>query len=328
MRDKVLITGASGFVGFHLIESALQNNLEVFAAVRKSSSVEHLQGMDIKFVYPDFKNEAALIELIRSNGINYIIHAAGVTKARSQSEYDLINAKYTQNLTLAAAKAGEGFKKLVFVSSLAANGPLHSLNGIINSRTQPQPVTAYGRSKLTAEGYVMSVPGVNYSILRPTAVYGPRDKDIFIFFKQVAKGLEPYIGKEAQKLSFVYVKDLANACVKALFTGQKKIYNISDGNFYDRYELGNITRHILNTRSIRIHLPIALVKVIAGISEKVSAMRNKAATLNIEKLNELMAVNWHCDIEEAKQEMGFYPKYDLEAGLNETLKWYKANQWL
>ncbi|MBE9583189.1 NAD(P)-dependent oxidoreductase [Mucilaginibacter sp. JRF] len=328
MREKVLITGASGFVGYHLINEAIKNNLEVYAAIRKSSSIDHLKDLDIKYVYPNFKDQDSLTQLLKDNGINYIIHAAGATKARSQSEYDTINATYTVNLAKAAINAGEQFKKLVLISSLAAVGPINTLNGIITNDTMPNPVTAYGRSKLAAEEQLKAIPGLNYTILRPTAVYGPRDKDIFIFFKQVVNGLEPYIGNKAQKLTFIYVTDLAEVSVKALFAGSGKTYIISDGNFYSRYELGNITKSVLNLKAIKFHLPVNLVKVIAAIAEKVSSLSNKASALNIEKLKELTAANWNCEIEQAKHDLGFYPKHDLDAGLTETLNWYKANNWL
>jgi len=328
MKERVLITGASGFVGYHLIEAAINNNLEVFAAVRKSSKIDHLSNFDIQYTYPDFTNLQALKDNITENKYDYIIHAAGVTKARSSKEYDDINAGYTYNLALAALESNAGFKKLVLVSSLAAVGPLNTLSGIITENTIPAPVTAYGRSKLLAEEKIKSLTALSYTILRPTGVYGPRDRDIFIFFKQLNNHIEPYIGNAAQNLSLIYVTDLAKAAIKALYAGNKKTYNLSDGNFYNRYELGNITREVLNLKTIKFHLPVNFVKLIAYISEKISSLGNKASVLNVEKLNELMAVNWNCDIAQAKADLGFNPLYDLKAGVTETLKWYKANNWL
>ena len=328
MKERVLITGASGFVGYHLINKAINNNLEVFAAVRKSSKVEHLKGLDIKYTYPDFTNLQALTDNINENKYDYIIHAAGVTRARSVEEYNTINVDYTYNLAIAAIESKISLKKFVLISSLAAIGPLNDLDGIITGNTTPNPVTAYGRSKLLAEEKLKSVEGLNYTILRPTGVYGPRDKDIFIFFKQINNRFEPYIGKIAQNLSLIYVTDLAKVAVKALYAGNKLAYNLSDGNFYNRYELGNITKNALNLKTFKIHLPVNFVKLIANIAEKISSLRHQAAVLNVEKLNELMAVNWNCDITPAKSDLGFNPVYDLKAGVTETLKWYKANKWL
>ena len=328
MKERVLITGASGFVGYHLIEEALKNNLDVYAAVRKTSDVEHLKDFDIQYIYPDFTNLLSLTNELKEKQYDYIIHAAGATKARSQKEYNDINAVYTFNIALAALESGIKLKKFVLISSLAALGPLNDLEGIITEEKRPAPLTAYGKSKLLAEQNLKAFTTLNYSILRPTGVYGPRDRDIFIFFKQLSKGIEPYIGKKAQKLSLIYVTDLAKASIKALYAGNQKTYNLSDGNFYDRYALADITKQVLSLKTLKLHLPVTFVKLIAKVSEKVSSLKNKASVLNVEKLNELMAVNWSCDIERAKADLGFHPEYDLKAGVTETLKWYKANKWL
>ncbi|MDB4927142.1 NAD(P)-dependent oxidoreductase [Mucilaginibacter sp.] len=328
MKEKVLITGASGFVGYHLIIEALQNNLEVFAAVRKSSLIDHLKDLDIQYTYLDYADLPALKKELQEKQYDYIIHAAGITRAMSAAEYELINAEYTFNIAKAAAELGGNFKKFILISSLAAVGPLKALTGIITEETKPHPITAYGKSKLLAERKLKTITGLNYTILRPTAVYGPRDTGIFIFFKQLTKHIEPYIGKTQQKLSFIYVADLAKASIRALYRGSGQTYNLSDDNFYDRYELGHTAKNILSIKTIKFHLSVNFVKLIAVISEKVSSLRNKAPILNIEKLNELTAVNWSCSIELAKQDLGFYPQYGLEDGLYETLKWYKENEWL
>ena len=328
MKEKVLITGASGFVGYHLIVEALQNNLEVYAAVRKNSKTGHLKDLNIEYVYLDYSNVDALKAELSEKQYTYIIHGAGVTRAISEIEYNKVNAEYTANLAQAALVLGDTLKKFVLISSLAAIGPLKTLNGIITEDSYPNPITAYGRSKLLAEKMLKAVNGLNYTILRPTAVYGPRDTGIFIFFKQVSNHLEPYIGNIEQKLSFIYVTDLAKAAISALPAGNMKTYNISDGNFYDRHELGTLTKTILNVKTFKFHLLVNFVKLIAGISEKVSSLRNTAPILNLEKLDELMAVNWSCSNELAKQDLGFYPQYPLAEGLKETLQWYKHNNWI
>lgn len=327
MKERVLITGASGFVGYHLIEEALNNNLEVFAAVRKSSNIAHLKNLNITFTYPDFNNVNALKQEIIANDYQYIIHAAGVTRAKNKAAYNAINVNYTINLAAAAATA-PGFKKLVFMSSLAALGPLKTLTGIINDDDAPHPVTAYGESKLLAEQTLRTIHHLKYTILRPTAVYGPRDTGIYLAFKQFAKGIEPYIGTGKQKLSFIYVKDLAAASVKALYAGEQKAYNLSDGNFYDRFELADITKSVLGVKTFKFHLSVKFVKFIATVSEFIGSLRNQTPILNTEKLNELTAVNWFCNIDNARHDLGFYPSYNLEAGVTETISWYKANNWL
>jgi nucleoside-diphosphate-sugar epimerase len=328
MKERVLITGASGFLGYHLILEALKNNLEVYAAVRKSSDITHLKKLDINYVYLDLSSVIALKKDIRENKYSYIIHAAGLTKARWVKEYEIVNADYTYHLASAAESSGVDIKGFVLISSLAAVGPLESLTGIITEENRPKPVTPYGKSKLLAEEKLKTIKSLKYTILRPTAIYGPRDKDIFIFFKQLKTGIEPYIGRDAQKLSFIYVKDLAAVTIKSLYKCNQNTYNLSDGNFYDKYELGFISKKVLNLKTVIFHLPVIFVKFIAAISKNVSSLSGKGSALNPEKVKELMALNWFCSIEKAKHELGYYPQYDLNAGLEETLKWYKDNKWL
>lgn len=328
MKERVLITGASGFVGYHLIIEAQQNNLEVYAAIRKSSRIDHLKGLDVKFVYLDFDNLDSLIQELKEKQYHYIIHAAGTLRALTPAEYNHINADYTYNLAHAATIAGQVFKKFIFISSLAAVGPLNVLDGIITEHTSPNPITAYGKSKLQSEYRLQSFADLNYTILRPTAVYGPRDKDIFIFLKQVAKGIEPYIGHIDQKLSFIYVSDLAKAAIKALACGNKKSYILSDGNFYNRYQLANITKSILGVKTVKFHIPVKFVKMVAVVAEKVSYLSKKAPVINPEKLDELKAVNWSCAIDPAINDLSYRPSFNLEDGLTEAFAWYKANQWL
>lgn len=327
MRQKVLITGASGFVGFHLIEKALAKNLDVYAAVRKSSDIKHLHSHNITYTYPDFIDVAKLTREIEEKQYDFIIHAAGVTKARTQEDYNYVNATYTANLAKAVQNSKSFLKKLVFISSLAALGPLKHSDTFITEDTTPAPVTAYGKSKLMAEEQILKFQ-LPLVILRPTAVYGPRDKDIFIILRTFTKGLEPYIGRTKQRLSFVYVKDLASATVNALFTEVTGTYNITDGNCYDRYEMANITKEILSKKTWRLHLPHYLVKTLALVLERTYGMMNKTPALNIEKLNELTAVNWCCDIKKAKNELSFNPAYTLQQGLKESFEWYKENKWL
>lgn len=329
MKQKVLITGASGFAGFHLIEAALAKGLDVSIAVRKSSKTDHLKSYNITYTYPEFSSIDNLEKELKEKRYNFIIHAAGTTKAKNEEEYNTVNALYTSNMAQAAANAGGSLQKMVFISSLAALGPLKNNERLISEETIPTPVTAYGRSKLLAEERLKDIK-FPIIVLRPTAVYGPRDRDIYIVLKTFAKGFEPYIGTTSQQLSFVYVKDLASVSVNALFSSDAAngSYNITDGNCYDRYEMANITKGVLNKKTVKVHLPLPVVKNLALLLEKTFGWFNKMPALNADKLNELTAVNWCCDIEKAKRQLGFNPAFNLQQGLKETLEWYKLNKWL
>lgn len=329
MKQKVLITGASGFVGFHLIEAALAKGLDVYAAVRKSSDIKHLATYNVTYTYLDFTNVDSLEKELKEKQYDFIIHAAGTTKAKNEEEYNRVNASYTVNLARAVAKNGTGLKKIIFVSSLAALGPLNLADELITEKTLPEPVTAYGKSKLLAEQQLAELD-LPLIVLRPTAVYGSRDKDIFIILKTFSKGVEPYIGRKDQQLSFVYVKDLALVSVNALFTEKTAngIYNITDGNCYTRYEMANITKNVLSKKTLKFHLPLQLVRSLAVLLETTYGLFGKTPALNVEKLNELTAVNWCCNIEKARKNLNYNPAYNLQHGLKEALEWYKLNQWL
>jgi nucleoside-diphosphate-sugar epimerase len=166
------------------------------------------------------------------------------------------------------------------------------------------------------------------TILRPTAIYGPRDKDIFILLKTIKQGLDPYIGNFEQQLSFVHAWDVADVAVKSLFVSEANgVYNITDGNCYTRYQLSDITKLILNKKAMRFHLPMPIIKSLAYLVETTNGWLKKPSVLNREKLHELAAKNWICDISKAKKELDFAPKFNLQTGLEDSIKWYTTNKW-
>ncbi|SHH66325.1 Nucleoside-diphosphate-sugar epimerase [Chryseolinea serpens] len=328
MKESVLITGASGFVGYHLIEEALAKGLEVYAAVRASSRVDHLRNLPVQFVTTDFSDVRAIRAELEAKRYQYVIHAAGATKALNEASYNEVNAVYTRNLAQAVSELQVPLKKFVFLSSLAAMGPAKNGHPILE-KDAPNPVTFYGKSKLLAESYLSALDSLPTIVLRPTAVYGPRDRDIFIILKTIAQGIEPYIGRKPQQLSFIYVKDLAAVSVGALYSSVVKgSYNVSDGGSYDRYELANITKEILHKKTLKVHIPMGVVKAMAFVQETLGRMQGSMPALNQDKLAELTAANWSCSIDSIRKDLGFSPRYTLAQGLEETIQWYKANQWL
>lgn len=326
MKEKILITGASGFIGYHLITEALEQGLEVFAAIRPSSDVNHLKLLGIHFVEFNFADEDSIKRNFERDGYDYVVHAAGLTRARSLAEFELGNVLPTKNL--AEASLLFPLKKFLLLSSMAALGPIsYDKNKSISELDVPHPVTNYGRSKLKAEQVLMEYPQLPWLIFRPTAVYGPREKDLLILFKTIKKGLELYIGKQNQLLSFVYAKDLVSLCLTALKSDKEhEVYNISDGNVYNQYELAEIVKKNLQLNSLKIHLPLGLVKSVAVLLEMAS--KKKPPVLSLDRLNELTAQNWNVNIQKAKNDFNFVSEYNLQEGIKETLEWYQEKNWL
>lgn len=329
MSKKVLITGASGFVGFHLIYTAINHGLEVYAAVRHSSDINHLNGLQVNYINLDFNSVDSLKKDLAQYQFNYIIHAAGSTKAKTLEDYNFINADFSKNLALAASQADHNLEKFIFVSSLAALGPLENFNALIQDNSPANPVTYYGMSKKLAEDYLNDIDNLPLITVRPTAVYGPREKDLFILFKTINQGLNPYIGRFNQNLSFIYVKDLAESIIRFLESDiQHKAYNIADGLVYNRYALAENIKKALHKKTLQVHIPLGIIKGLAGIMDNIYANSAKTPTLNKEKIKELTAPNWACNIENLQKDLNFTPKYNLEQGIQETVEWYKANHWL
>ncbi len=328
MSDHVLVTGASGFLGFHIVNAAIEKGLVVYAAVRRNSNIKHLEDLPVRYLYIDYESIDETARQLAEHDIRHIIHAAGITKAIKQETYDYINATYTLNLAKAAEQINDRFGKFVFISSLAAVGPLSEQENKITETTPPKPVTAYGRSKLLAEKNLSGV-AISSTILRPTAIYGPRDKDIFIMVKTVSKGFDPYIGNFVQQLSFVHAKDVADLAVQSVLTpGASGIYNVTDGNSYNRYQFSDIIKTILKKNAYRFHIPMPIVRTLAFVLETTNGWLKKPSVLSREKLHELAAKNWICDINKAKQELNYSPKFDLQSGLEDSINWYTKNKWI
>lgn len=328
---KILVTGASGFVGFHLVSAASEAGYQVHAAVRRSSQITDIMPFVEKFVYPDFDQTASWAALFAAEQYDYVIHAAAKTKAKSEADMVNANVGITDKLLEAAFQAAEPPKRFIFVSSLAAIGPLRYLDGLITESTAYSPVTMYGRSKREAEKMIFAKFGDKpISIIRPTAVYGPREKDLFILFHTMNKGLDAYVGKAPQKLSFVYVKDLVDALLQALVSSQAglDVFNISDGEVYSRYEMAEIFKRTFRKKLIRVHVPYTLVKMVAQISQWLYRRSPKTPVIYPERLGELTAENWACDITHAEKTLKYRAQYDLNRGLVDSLRWYKQNNWL
>lgn len=332
MRKKIFITGASGFVGSHLVEEAKRKGYEIHAAVRKTSKIDDIKHFVDEFVFPDMDNVDELKCLFQEEKYSYIIHAAAMTKAKRESDMLRVNVGYTENILTAAQAVSDTLERIVYVSSLAAIGPIEFNRATLITEGSPyNPVTVYGRSKKASEEMIKTkFTSSPISVLRPTAVYGPRERDLFILFDTLNKGLDPYIGAKPQKLSFVYVKDLVESIFNACTQPQKglQFYNITDGQVYSRYAMADVFKNTFNRKSFRLHIPYSIVAFIAKVSQSLYTRSEKTPVLYPERLGELTAENWGCDISKAKEDLAFEPKYDLSSGLKETLLWYKSNNWL
>jgi nucleoside-diphosphate-sugar epimerase len=220
---KILITGASGFIGSFIVEEALKQDFETWAAVRKSSSKEYLQDERIHFIELNLSPKAQLIEQLQPHQFDYVVHAAGVTKCLNKADFHRINTEGTKNLVDALLDLQMPLKRFVFLSSLSVFGAIKERLPYdeIREDDTPQPNTEYGRSKLEAERYIDSIGSrLPYIILRPTGVYGPKEKDYFMMAKSIKQHIDFAVGYQRQDITFVYVTDVVQAVFLALEKGE------------------------------------------------------------------------------------------------------------
>ena len=327
-----MITGASGFIGSFIVEEALRRGFETWAAVRGSSSRQFLTDNRINFIELNLSSEELLTEQLRGLQFDYVVHAAGVTKCLDKQDFYRINTEGTQHLVRVLMALQMRIKRFVYISSLSIMGAIREQQPYteIRESDEAKPNTAYGRSKLEAEQWLDTVEDLPYVILRPTGVYGPRERDYFMMAKSIQSHTDFAVGYKQQDITFVYVTDVVQAvflaCEKGV-TGRR--YFLSDGEVYQSSTFSNLIRKELgNPWWIRITAPIWVLRVVTFVGEYVGRLTGKVTALNNDKYNIMRQRNWRCDIEPAKRELGYEPKVKLEEGVRCSISWYKENGWL
>ncbi|MDR1004750.1 MAG: NAD(P)-dependent oxidoreductase [Prevotellaceae bacterium] len=334
--ESILITGASGFIGSFIVEEALNRKFSVWAGVRASSSREYLKNRKIHILELDMAHPNTLrAQLSGYKGtharFDYIVHCAGVTKCLNKNNFERINYMQTRTFVEALRELNMIPKQFIFVSSLSVFGAIHEKKRIPITLTDiPHPNTAYGMSKLKAEIYLESLPGFPYVIYRPTGVYGPREHDYFLMCKSISRHIDAAVGFRRQDLTFIYVKDV----VRAIFLGMeqqicRRTYLLSDGQVYSSRTFSDLIRRELgNPFVFRLRIPLFLLKVVSLLAEIRARIVGKPGTLNLDKYKIMKQRNWQCDISQAESELEYTPQYNLEAGIKETIAWYKEKEWL
>lgn len=330
---KILITGATGFIGSFIVEEALRQGFETWAAVRKTSSRKYLCDERIRFIELDLSNSNRLAEQLHGMQFDYVVHAAGVTKCVDHDDFFRVNTQGTKNLVNAILALQMPVRKFVYLSSLSVCGAIRELqpHQDILATDLPQPNTDYGRSKLQAERYLETVADrLDYVILRPTGVYGPRETDYLMMAKSVKRHIDFAVGGEAQDITFVYVSDVVQAVFLSLTKGRHgAIYLLSDGEVYHSEAFSNLIRKELgNPWWIRITSPLWLLRCITSVGECFGRITGKVSALNKDKYFILKQRNWRCDITPARVDLGYTPGVKLQEGVCRSIRWYKENKWL
>lgn len=319
---KALVTGATGFIGSHLVDSLLREGFEVTCLTRHASNRTYLEGLHCKTVQGDCADAGSLAAAVR--GMDYIFHLAGLTKAGSAEEFHRVNAGGAENLIEAVRAANPVIKRFVLLSSLAAVGP-SSDGRPLTEECAAAPVSAYGRSKLAGEQAVWKHRAeLPVTIIRPPAVYGPRDRDLLVFFKMVKAGIVPYWGKCSY--SFIYIDDLINGIIRSACSeqGRGEIFFMSDGTVYSTDDIIDAIAEAVQRRPVRVAIPRFVMPALGFIGERIKG----AAIINSDKIREMQHPHWTCDTAKAVSRLQFEPKVNMREGARWTADWYTIHQWL
>lgn len=327
-KNISVVTGASGFVGSHLVDKLLAEGHHVKCILRPSSSRRWLEGKSVEIVDCGlFDKEALKPVLINAD---YIYHVAGVVKAKTKEEYYKGNVLSTKTLLETAAEINTNLKRFVIVSSQTACGP--SLDGKpCSEETKEHPITTYGRSKFEqeqlAESYFEKLP---ITIIRPPAVFGERDTEVYLIFKTYKAGLMTLIGFDDKRLNLIHVEDLARGIYESSISlntiGEK--YFIASEEIYTWPQVGNAIGKALGKKAFTLRLPHSLVYTVAAIAQFFAMFSSKAATFNLEKARDFVQPGWTCDVSKAKKDFGYTQKIHLEEGIKRSIDWYKEMKWL
>ena len=333
---SILITGASGFIGSFIVEEAINRGLEVWAGVRKSSNRQFLTLPQIHFLSTDFSDPTTLTndlsEYKSAHGsFDFIVHCAGVTKCIHKEDFEQVNFQQTKILVDALRALNMVPKQFIYLSTLGVFGAIHEQTYLpICEQDTMKPNTAYGLSKYKAEQYIRNLSDFPYVFLRPTGVYGPREKDYYLLAKSIKHHFDFSVGWKHQDLTFVYVKDLVKIiflCIERHVS--RRAYFVTDDHVYSGRQFSDFIQQNLPVRTV-IHLksPLFILKIASFCAEIVSKIAHQSSTLNMDKYKIMKQRNWRCDITLTKEELGYTPTYDLRRGVAETIQWYKTAGWL
>ena len=316
MKPRVLLTGASGFVGSHVAEKLVAAGYALRCGLRLSSSRRWLDGLNYETVLLDLQNRGGLERACEN--VDLVVHAAGVTRAKDEATFFRVNTEGTLNLAHAAQR--QGVSRFVFVSSLEAHGP-DGAGG---------PDSSYGHSKLDAETGLRDMNGATLEVvvLRPAGVYGPRDTDLLPLFKLAKLGFLP-APATGGVLQPVHAHDVAGAVLAAATRSAAfGPFPVAEPRSYTWPEVGQGLAAALGRSVTTLKVPAAVFLAAGYGLESVAKLLDQTPQLDSRRARALAVHTYTCDVAATQREFGWQPDYPLYEGLAQTARWYERQGWL
>lgn len=323
LTGKALITGASGFIGSTLRDALLDAGVDV-VAIRRKSSPPPRKGRSVVAEYGDVR---ALTELVRDEKPDWVFHVAGATNGVTYEDFQQANVMPTRNLLTALLEGHREVKRFVLVSSLSSYGP--SSKSRAHVETDPRrPIEHYGKSKLEAEQIVEAIgDALPWTIVRPSGVYGPRDAEFGILFREISRGRNLFYGNRDRWFSLVYVDDCVRAIVECALTDatRGKGYFLDDGKPTNWEKFQDLIVQAVGKKPFTIDVPGFLLPVAAWGGELLAKIDGKPRLFNQQKYTMGIQDAWTSQSDAARRDFGWVAQVDAEEGVRRTLAWYREN---
>lgn len=337
---RVLVTGATGFIGQHLVRRLVERGDRVRCLVRKLERgrplVADSLASQVELALGDIQVRESLDGAVA--GVETVYHLAGATLPTQRKTFRLVNSQGTRNLAEACARCSPP-PTFIYISSLAAAGPSHHCPR--QEKDPPCPVSEYGRSKLGGEQSLRTLAGrLPVTILRPPCVFGPGERFLLKLLQQLRWGITLRPGHRCFRLSWIYVADLVEAMILAAERGQRLlpdavphdetgVYFVAIDETCTVTEFAALLGEMLDRRNRwDICVPSLLCWLGAYVNDSRTRLFGRTFWLNSDKLREALAGSWICDAGKAKRELGFVCRTDLATGLRATVRWYRDHGWL
>jgi nucleoside-diphosphate-sugar epimerase len=319
-----VVTGASGFIGSHLVDRLIARGEPVAACVLPGSDLRWLEGKPVELRPVDLVSGEGVREAIADASVLY--HLAGLTGLATEEQFRRVNTEASARLGQAALDAAPGLRRFVYVSSTIGLGPSPA-GGALAEDCVPRPITTYGQSKQAAEQALRAIDGLPLAIVRPPSVYGPRDPTLLPLFRMVESGVFVIVGTGQQRISTIFVDDLVKGLIAVGEGPHAGVFHFA-GEALNWFQISDLLAEVMGARPVRVRVPGWLAYSVAATIEVVGSSIGRPSSITRRKIREMLAPGWVCSAERARELLGFTPTTPHAEGYQRTVDWYVEVGWL